>query len=376
MTHLTSEQIHKYHRSELSSNEIVSVTNHLRECEVCREQTMKTDQFQKSISSLQVQLADEGHSAYEELSDYVDSKLDPERKSFIEQHSSECEICRLQLEDMRKLQSELKVVHFQPAKSEKRLNKYLLAAILALVALMAVWLIRDLFEKTEPHIVKKPDDSIQLVDGTRRIEISKEGNILNAPGIPEQQVAQMEAIVKSRKLVVSEDLQTLNPKPGTLLGEDPAKNFKLKSPVGIVVLEDRPLFQWNPLSGASAYQVAVLDQDLQPVATSDRIKDQQWQPDQMLERGKVYLWQVTAFTDEGEITSPAPPAPEAMFKIVDEQKFQQIQQAKEANSPSIVLASLYAKSGLVHEAKSELSNLKRENPDSKLIEQLLKSLPE
>jgi hypothetical protein len=106
------------------------------------------------------------------------------------------------------------------------------------------------------------------------------------------------------------------------------------------------------------------------------MKDQQWQPDQVLERGKVYLWQVTAFTEEGEITSPAPPAPEAMFKIVDEQKLQQIQQAKESNSPSIVLASLYAESGLVREAKSELFNLKRENPDLKLIEQLLKSLPE
>lgn len=375
MNHLTAEQIHKYQHSELSSNEIVTVTKHLRECEVCREQTMKTAEFQKSISSLQLQF-DQAHPGYEELSGYVDLKLDPERKSFIERHSSECEICRLQIEDLKKLQSELKVVQFQPAKSEKGLSKYLLAAIITLVALIAVWLIRDLFEKSEPHIVKKSNDSIQLVDGTRKIEISKEGNVLKAPGITEQQIAQMEAIIKSRKLVVSEDLQTLNPKPGTLLGEDPAKNFKLRSPVGIVVLENRPLFRWDPLSGASGFQVAVLDQDLKPVVTSDRIKDQQWQSDQMLERGKVYLWQVTAFTERGEITSPAPPASEAMFKIVDEQKFQQIQQAQKANSPSIVLASLYAESGLVQEAKSELFNLKRENPDSKLIEQLLKSLPD
>ena len=147
-----------------------------------------------------------------------------------------------------------------------------------------------------PQVVKKPADSIQLVDGGRTIEINKNGKILNAPGISGQQIAQMETIIKNKKLIVSEDLQTLSPQPGTLLGDEPKKRFKLKSPVGIVVLDSRPLFQWEPVLEATAYQVAVLDQDLQPVVISNKIKSQQWQPDQILERGKVYLWQVTAST--------------------------------------------------------------------------------
>ena len=147
MNHLTAEQIHKYQHRELSSNEIVSVTNHLRECDVCREQTMKTDQFQKSISSLQLQLATEVHPSYEELSGYIDLTIDSEKITAIEEHASECEICRLQLEDLKKLQSELKVVKFQPVKSSRGLRTYLMAAVIALVALMALWLIRDLFEK-------------------------------------------------------------------------------------------------------------------------------------------------------------------------------------------------------------------------------------
>jgi hypothetical protein len=145
--------------------------------------------------------------------------------------------------------------------------------------------------------------------------------------------------------------------------------------VGIVVLEDHPLFQWEPLAAATAYQVAILDRDLQPVIISNKITDQQWRPDQMLKRGGIYLWQVTAFTSNGEIASPAPPEPEAMFKIVDEKKFQQIQQATNANSPSIVLASLYAESGLVQEARTELITLQKQNPNSQLIQDLLKTLP-
>jgi hypothetical protein len=373
MTHLTKEQILKYQNRELSSDEIVNVTNHLRDCETCREIIMKTEQFRKSISSLQVQFKDENHPSYEELSNYIDSTIDPERKSAIEEHASDCEICRLQLEDLKKLQSELKVVPFQPMRVGKA-RKYLLAAIIALAAIAAVWLMRDLLEKSAPTIVTTPSDSIRMVDGNRTIEISKNGEILKAPGISDQQISQMETIIKSKKFLVSEDLKALNPGPGTLLGEENEKRFKLKSPVGIVVLDTRPRFQWESMPNANAYQVAVLNQDLQPVVISNQIKQQHWQPDQPLQRGKVYVWQVTAYTPKGEIVSPAPPEPEAMFKVVDEQNFQKIQKAKEAKSPRLVLATIYAESGLIDEAKSELLNLKQENPNSELVGELLKSL--
>ena len=64
-----------------------------------------------------------------------------------------------------------------------------------------------------------------------------------------------------------------------------------------------------------------------------------------------------------------------MIKIVDEQKFQQIMKARETNSPSMVLAALYAEAGLIDQARAELLSLKEENPRSQLIQDLLKSLP-
>jgi hypothetical protein len=87
------------------------------------------------------------------------------------------------------------------------------------------------------------------------------------------------------------------------------------------------------------------------------------------------LWQVSASTPEGETISPTPPEPEAMFRILEDKKYQEIQRAKAADAPHLVLASLYAEGGLVSEARKELEILRAENPKSKLVQDLINSLP-
>ena len=105
--------------------------------------------------------------------------------------------------------------------------------------------------------------------------------------------------------------------PGVLLAPDagaPAP-FSLIGPIDTRVLSDRPIFTWHPHPGATAYQVLVTSESLDPLARSERITATQWQPAAALPRGVVLLWQVRAWLGGEMVSAPAPPAPPARFAI-------------------------------------------------------------
>jgi hypothetical protein len=109
--------------------------------------------------------------------------------------------------------------------------------------------------------------------------------------------------------------------PLTLLGDSPADGVLTPlSPVGTVVLSTRPTFRWSSLNGAAGYVVEVYDPELNPVATSSTVTTTQWTVAQPLRRGVVYRWQVTALKDGERVRAPKPPAPEAKFKVLEEDK--------------------------------------------------------
>ena len=78
--------------------------------------------------------------------------------------------------------------------------------------------------------------------------------------------------------------------PGVLLtpGAD-AASFTLVGPGDAPVLPDRPVFSWTPLPGATAYQVVVTNEALDPLARSGRVSVTQWQPEKPLPRGVTLL---------------------------------------------------------------------------------------
>ena len=71
------------------------------------------------------------------------------------------------------------------------------------------------------------------------------------------------------------------------------------------------------MAGATRYSVRVLDERFREVARSGALRDTKWTPPRDLPRGRVLAWQVTAFTPEAAVTSPARPQPEARFIVLD-----------------------------------------------------------
>src|SRR5262249_39481959 len=100
-----------------------------------------------------------------------------------------------------------------------------------------------------------------------------------------------------------------------------------------------------------------------------------WQTAELLKRGSVYLWQVTAVVDGIEVTAPAAPMPEARFKILDSAKAKELEQLKQNSKLShLILGTIYAHNGLLEDAERELRLAAHEKQDAAVAGKLLQSL--
>ena len=171
-------------------------------------------------------------------------------------------------------------------------------------------------------------------------------------------------------------IEELNDKPSRLLGESGDDvPFQLLSPIGEVILGNRPTFRWLPLKGASSYVVTVTDARLNEVASSEHLTVPEWKISRPLTPGVIYSWQVTALKDGQKITTPVLPAPQARFKVLELTRAEALRSAIRGNADShLALSVLYAQSGLLAEAEREMQSLVKANPGSRALRKLLRSL--
>jgi hypothetical protein len=133
--------------------------------------------------------------------------------------------------------------------------------------------------------------------------------------------------------------------------------------------------RWRPLSGATSYTVTILDPSFSVVATSQPSQATTWTVSRKLERGRIYSWQVAAVKDGKEVISPTAPAPEARFKVLDREKAAELERLEKTHTNShLALGVLYGQSGLLNDAEREFSALLRENPQSAVAQELLRSV--
>ena len=151
--------------------------------------------------------------------------------------------------------------------------------------------------------------------------------------------------------------------------------FALFNPVGTVIRTARPTFRWQALEGATSYSVTVFDADYNEIARSPVLTAPIWTMPEALERGRVYLWKVTATRDGKEIKSPVAPAPEARFRVLEKNKLDEISSARKDYPNSHLLTGLlYAQAGLLDEAEREFQILARRNPKSPIAQKLLRAI--
>jgi hypothetical protein len=209
---------------------------------------------------------------------------------------------------------------------------------------------------------------LPLQDSAGDLALDLGGNLVRMEKLPES----VSNAVRARRLPKPVQMAKLIGVGDIVRGGDtPA--FSVVAPAGTAVLTDRPTFRWSAFRGADAYTVAVYDPDLNPVAESGRVMGTTWQPRRPLRRAILYRWEVTALKGTEELAkAPSPPAPDARFQVVSQQKARELEGARRAHRGShLVLGVLYAEAGLLDDAERELAALQQANSGSDLARDLL-----
>jgi hypothetical protein len=217
---------------------------------------------------------------------------------------------------------------------------------------------------------------VSLKDGERVVTLDSGGHIYGiAADVPGMQRLLAQAL-RSQRLEKPPILKRLIRAPGTQLDiARQSSSFALERPVGTVVQSERPTFFWKPLEGASGYIVSVFDAQLNEVARSEALSTTSWTTPRALRRGAIYRWQVVAVKDGHEVVMPSPTAPEARFKVLEQQQAEALARARQSYADShLALGLLYAQRGLLDDAETELQALVKDNPTSSVARKLLESL--
>jgi hypothetical protein len=192
---------------------------------------------------------------------------------------------------------------------------------------------------------------------------------------PEERSAVAAALARGTLSIPDSVLALAHPQ-GALMGADAASTaFGPTAPIAEAVDDLRPTFTWEALDGATAYRVAVFDDQFNPVAESGWIEERTWTTPRPLMHGATYVWQVTARTARGEVTAPAPPAPEARFTMTTKEASARIASLRQRAAGShLALAVLLAREGVLDEAERELNHVLQDAPNSTAAAKLREDL--
>ncbi|MDX2034236.1 MAG: zf-HC2 domain-containing protein [Blastocatellia bacterium] len=346
------------------------------------------------------------HPSFEESAAYVDGLLDGEARRHLQDHVSSCAGCAELVADLRAfrneiapdLDRELRPAGAQPAvpavKSPAQRFRLPVWAWATAVALLAVagWIVWRSASSSGPSPVAiatptpaaseppAPPAAVvaRLNDGGAVVELDARGGLAGTEQWPANYQEMAKEALTQQRIARSPLLADLGRPASALMGEPGEDSgFALQSPVGRVVLSDRPALRWSALEGATNYVVEIYDSQFNLAASSPLLTERAWTPP-TLARGRIYAWQVRATRDGQELIAPRPPAPQARFRVLDSTSAQEIARLQRAFPASHLLLGLaYAQAGLVAEAERELRALQQENPDppaAEIAEKLLASL--
>lgn len=407
--HLSARNLELFAAGSLPPAEFLSADDHLVECESCRSLLAGMKNPGAKIERLHLQFQDTGmsHLEYEDLEAYLDHRSDETDREIIESHLEHCSLCAQLVRDLEDQapaqQSSVQKLIFL-WKSPEYAAPFRFVAIAAVVACFALILamvfrlpdqdiraqLREESEKNlrvQQELREAKQKIAQLENRTSEepliatlhdnggvVGLVKDGTLRGAENYPDRYRQIAKAALQQQRVPYPGWIKELQGETAVLMGQNSPGSFNVTSPVGRVVESARPLFAWQPLNGATQYRVEVFDTKFRPVASSGALHDASWIPDKPLPRGLNYMWKVTAVVNGKELIAPLPPAPEARFKVLEQEKAAELADLRKSGS-HLLLGLAYADSGLVSEARSEFEILVRQNADSQLSKDLFQSLP-
>jgi predicted anti-sigma-YlaC factor YlaD len=116
--HLTKKQVEDYCRQRLRVAELLSVSDHLGECEACRRQIECAMNGDAAFLALRSEVFGEAaeisspppvraHPTTEQMAGYVDRNLSGEELQMVADHLTNCEQCALAVDDLRAFKNQV-----------------------------------------------------------------------------------------------------------------------------------------------------------------------------------------------------------------------------------------------------------------------------
>ncbi len=382
--HLSEEQVSRYREKQIPPEELIGADDHIAGCAVCRARLASSADLIRAFArprygAFAVGIESEGvHLTYEQTEAYVDGKLDDATCEEVRAHVADCSTCAEELRDLEAFKNELAGAQtrdivmgkrpwtalFRPWLTLSRVSAALAVAVLvvAVVLLPRRW---HLAGPTSPSERGHPpvETTIARWPGIESLPTDEQRRVLSA--------------IANQDISPPPILAQLAGKQGTLLSESQSTSgFRVVEPVGEVVLDPRPVFRWRALAGSENYIVAISDAQLNMVQSSPFSSGTRWRPNRPLERGKVYTWQVKAIrSEEAPVISPAPPAPEAKFQVLDQATAEKLERFRQANPDAhVILGILYVQAALLSEGEQEFRRVPVSDPSYRLAQKLLETV--
>jgi hypothetical protein len=421
--HLTQTQIEDYSRRSLPAVDLLSVSDHLGACDLCRRQVQRALNGDTVYLALRSELFDQtelsssltgrAHLTFEQIVGSVDATLAGEELQIVKDHLACCQQCALAVDDLRAFKDQIEPeldrqdqLSSESETGEKARHLWSMfwpkplvfgSALATLLLVASGWMVWQALNRTkeEPRtavVTPSPAPSVSispgtapggaeaialLNDGAGQLRLDKGGRLSGVDHLPPAYQQMVKSALTNQELEKSPLLAGLTPTSITPRGgeDDRGARFSLIGPIRTLTLSDQPVFRWSRLKGAASYVVEIYDEEFDMVAASPRIVGQRWRTQQPLKRGSVYYWQVKAIKDGRELVSPRPPAPQAKFRILDEAKANDLEQARQDYASShLLLGLLYAQAGLLDEAEEEFRALQKANSKSTIADRLLQQV--
>lgn len=371
--HLSKRIVELYHKNALEPGEWLAIDDHLASCEDCRIRLRDTVSARETLLALQASMYSKTNAEESDL-----------WKRFLEF-------------------SGLAIFGCWRAQNWSRYKLKLRFAMTALAVLVlsaaAVWWM--LFKKsnqnvgengpspsaiTHPSINPLPVQPLEpssqilvaLSDGGTRVTLDVQGNLVGMESLPPSDQQRIKAALANQKIDTPKMLKELIKVSGVAMGGSSDELFKLISPIGKIIADERPTFRWQPLDGALSYRVTITDPNSNykmVIPPSPELSNTEWKADPPLKRGRIYTWQVTARTKGGDVNAPSRDEPEARFGVLEEEKAIELARAKrDYPRKHLALGVLYAQAGLLDDAVREFEALIIANPESMVAKNLLRDV--
>jgi hypothetical protein len=418
--HLDTHGLERFIAHKLPPDELLRAARHIGVCQPCRERIARAQSTGARIESLRAELrretkSVEQHLDYERLEAYVDDTLGAVERETARNHLAVCPPCAREAQELATLREDLAHASnaaaslpserpWQRLRDSFKLSPRIVwaAAALLIVAAAAGLLLWQRGRAPEVANDNSSNASEVVNDNSGNTPGGVNGNrnlpeVVNDSGVNDNASGSAggsttrdpyEAVVKhaleTQRIDRAPVLKELAGRPSTLMSGGQSVDlasgpggaaFALLRPVGTATSSNRPTFHWQPLAGATSYQVYVLDTDFKVVAESGPVTATSWSPPTALKRGVVYLWQVSAAKDGAVITAPGAAAPEARFKILTASKARAVQRAvmRRDGSP-LARGIIYAHTGLLDDAEREFRTALNRNQGAGTARKLLRNV--